>query len=389
MRLAFPTISARELGARSGTRVIDLRSPGEFAEDHVPGAVNVPLFDDAQRALVGTLYVRTSPDAAFRAAREIVRAHVGELVAGISAATGWRPAAADLEQRVDALTSDGIERMSSELLGAEQTAPPANPVVFHCWRGGLRSRSVLNLVRELGLADATLLEHGYKGYRADVVRRLEAFEPPPAFVLRGLTGVGKTLVLREIEKLAPELVVDLEALAGHRSSLLGMVGLAPCTQKAFDTRIAARLSAPIGRALIVEGESRKVGDVTIPPRVWHAMESGTNVELVASVERRVAVLSEDYLAEPRAREELRRQLPLVEARMPRKHVGPGLVALLDAQRTDELVRILLEHYYDPLYRHSEKKKVYAARVDASDPRAAARACVGLVADRLALRPERT
>jgi tRNA 2-selenouridine synthase len=351
MRLAFPTISARELCARPDARVIDLRSPGEFAEDHVPGAVNVPLFDDVQRALVGTLYVRNSPDEAFRAAREIVRAHIGELVSRISAATGWHPAAADLEGRVDALTADGIERVSSFLMGAESKAPPANPVVFHCWRGGLRSRSVLHFVRELGLGEATLLDGGYKGYRAEVVRQ----------------------------------VVDLEALAGHRSSLLGMVGLAPCTQKTFESRLAARMRQPIGAALIVEGESRKVGDVTIPPRLWAAMESATNVELVAGVERRVVVLSEDYLAEPRALEELRRQLPLVEARMPKKHVGPGLVALLDAGRTDELVRLLLEHYYDPLYRHSEKKKTYAARIDATDPRAAAQACLRFVAGREALR----
>lgn len=375
MRLSFPTVSARELLARPPRVVIDLRSPAEYAEDHVPGAVNAPLFDDVQRALVGTLYARSSPEEAFAAAREIVRERIRALTAAIADATCWRPRADDLEARVDALTGGGFERTSSFLVGAAGAPPPQDPIVFHCWRGGLRSRSVLHFVRELGLESATLLEGGYKEYRAEVMRQLAGFEAPPTFVLRGLTGVGKTLVLREIEKLAPELVIDLEALAGHRSSLLGMVGLEPCSQKAFESRIAARLRRPLGPVLIVEGESRKVGDAIVPPRLWQAMDAGMNVELAAGVERRVEVLSSDYLATPGARAELRRQLPLVEARMPRKHVGIGLAALLDAGRTDELVRLLLEHYYDPLYRHSEKGRVYAERIDATDPRAAAARCI--------------
>jgi tRNA 2-selenouridine synthase len=236
----------------------------------------------------------------------------------------------------------------------------------------LRSRSVLHFVRELGCERATLLDGGYRAYRAEVARQLAAYEPPRAFALRGLTGVGKTLVLRAVARLRPDVVVDLEGLAGHRSSLLGMVGLEPCSQKAFETRVAARLRQPIGPFLVLEGESRKVGDAIVPPKLWSALENATNFELTAPVERRVAVLAQDYLASPRALDELRRQLPLVEARMPRKHVGPGLVPLLEAGRVDELVRLLLEHYYDPLYRHSEKGKTYAACIDASDPESAAR-----------------
>ncbi|MBL8860884.1 MAG: tRNA 2-selenouridine(34) synthase MnmH [Planctomycetes bacterium] len=375
MRLTFPTLSASELCSRPPRAVIDLRSPAEFAEDHVPGAVNVPLFDDVQRALVGTLYARSSPEDAFQAARDIVRGRIGMLVAGIAAATGWTPRAEDFEARVDALTGGGFERTSSFLVGAEASPAPAAPVVFHCWRGGLRSRSVLHFVRELGFTEATLLAGGYKAYRAEVARHLAGFQPPPAFVLRGLTGVGKTLVLREIERRVPELVIDLEALAGHRSSLLGMVGLEPCSQKEFETRLAERLRRPLGPFLVLEGESRKVGDAIVPPALWRALDEGESLELVAGVERRVEVLAADYLASARARDDLRRQLPLVEARMPRKHVGAGLVTLLDAGRTDELVRLLLEHYYDPLYRHSEKGRSYAERFDATDPRAAAEACL--------------
>lgn len=371
MQISFPTVDARTLLDTRPRHVVDLRSPGEFAEDHVPGAVNVPLFDDVQRALVGTLYVQSSPEAAFGAAREIVRERIRELIARISTVTGWTPNADDFEARADAMTGAGFESTSSFLVGAAESPAPERAVVFHCWRGGLRSRSVLHFVRELGFADATLLVGGYKAYRGEVVRRLAAFEPPPTIVLRGLTGVGKTLVLREIEKFAPELVLDLEALAGHRGSLLGMVGLDPCTQRTFDSRIAERLRRPLGSRLFVEGESRKVGDVIVPPKLWHAMEAGIGIELTAPIERRIEVLEADYLAHASSLGALRRQLPLVEQRMPRKHVGPGLVALLDAGRTNELVRLLLEHYYDPLYRHSQKGKRTSASIDATDPRYAA------------------
>lgn len=375
MRIDFPTITARELAERPDLVVVDLRSPGEHAADRVPGAINVPLFDDVQRALVGTLYAQDSPHSAFAAAREIARARIGDLVGAISAVTAWSPNATDLVARVDALTEGGFERTSSFLVEATASAPPARPIVFHCWRGGMRSRSVLHFVRELGLRDATLLDGGYKSWRAEVARRVAAFVAPPPIALRGLTGVGKTLVLREIERIAPELVLDLEDLARHRGSLLGRVGLEPRTQKAFESAFVERLRRPLGPVMIVEGEARKVGDVIVPPNLWRAIDGAVNVELVAGTERRVDVLVADYLASERSRAELRVQLPLVEARLSKKHVGPGLVALLDAGRVDELVRLLLEHHYDPSYRHAEKGKSYATRIDATDPVAAARACV--------------
>jgi tRNA 2-selenouridine synthase len=374
-RTRFPVLGPGELLERPPRAVIDLRSPAEFAEDHLPGAVNVPLFDDVQRALIGTLFVRESPERAFEEARAIVRQGVRALVAGISAATGWRPAADDLEQRVDALTSGGYAGLAGRLLAAETSPAPERAVVLHCWRGGLRSRSVLHLVRELGLREATLLAGGYKAWRAEVQRQLAEAALPRFHVLRGLTGVGKTLVLREIERAQPGSTLDLEALAGHRSSLLGMVGLAPCSQKMFESRLFARLCRGFPAIAFVEGESRKVGDVVLPARLWAGMQAGENVLLTASVERRVAVLEEDYLATPESRAELALQLPRVEARMPKKHVAGGLVPLLEAGRVDELVRLLLEHYYDPLYRHSEKGRSYAVTIDASDPARAARACL--------------
>jgi len=374
----IPTVSARQLLDAPGARVIDLRSPAEFAEDHVPGAHNAPLFDDVERALVGTLYRRESPASAFAEARRIAAGRIGGLVAEIGRLAGWAVAADDLAERVRARTEGGVDALESELVGVPREAWPDGAVVLHCWRGGLRSRSVVAFLRELGLDRAVGLEGGYKAYRREVLAELARVELPRCVVLRGLTGVGKTLVLRELERQRPGWTVDLEALAGHRSSILGMVGLAPRTQKAFDSALAARLREVRGPCVVFEGESRKVGDVIQPARVWTALQAGANVRLVAPVERRVRVLLEDYLAAERNRAELRRQLPFIEARLGPVQWRGELVRRLDQHREEELVRILLERYYDPLYAHSEEGKRYALEVDASDPARAASAVAAWV-----------
>ena len=386
---AVPFSSIAALRA-AGARVIDLRSPAEFADDHVPGAFNVPLFDNQERALVGLLYKQFSPDTAFNEGREVVARKVGGLVAALAVAADWTPDPEgsdgalredELRARVLAMTERGIGQLDVELTAVPADPLPERPVALHCWRGGLRSRSVLALVRALGLTRAVGVEGGYRGWRACVMHDLAAWPGvPTTIVLRGLTGVGKTLVLREIERLRPGATLDLEQLAGHRSSLLGMVGLKPVSQKYFETLLRERLAQGFpGGFMIVEGESRKVGDVVIPARVWAAMEGATNVWLTAEVPRRVAVLIEDYLAQPEALPVLERQLEVVAGRLSRRL---DLVGMFRRGEVRELVELLLARYYDPLYGHSERGRGYAAEIDASDPTAAAARVLEL-ADRLA------
>lgn len=361
--------------------LVDLRAPVEFAEDHAPGAVNVPLFEDDTRAYVGLLYRQFGPEAAFQEGRAAVVEGVEALVASILTAVGRPPVAEDLRARVMELTSEGMARMEGALELTPAGEVPADAVVFSCARGGLRSRSVVALMRSIGLDAAVGLEGGYRAYRRDVMERLAGWSPPPMVVsLRGLTGVGKTLVLRAVEALRPGWTLDLEGLAGHRSSLLGMVGLEPVSQKAFESGLAERLADgfPAG-VMVVEGESRKVGDAIIPATVWDAMGSATNLEITASVGRRVTVLSEDYLADPTALPVLRRQLDAVAARMPG---SPDLAGMLDRGEIAPLVELLLEQYYDPLYRRSEGGKVYASEVSAECAEAAAAEVVGWIEERL-------
>ncbi len=377
--LPVPMASAVAVLEHRPRHLIDLRSPAEYAEDHLPGALNVPLFDDLERALIGTLYVRHSPQAAFEQGRALTRAKIVPFTARIAAACGWEPGAQDLEERVERLTAGGIAYLERELQ-PEPVVP--GPVVLYCWRGGLRSRSVVAFLRGLGYAEAQGLEGGYRAYRQWVRQRLEAWRTPASFVLRGLTGVGKTLVLRALAELRPDWVLDIEGLAGHRSSILGMVGLEPASQKLFESRLVARVARGFGSACVVEGESRKVGDVILPVGVWRAIDEGVALELHADPARRVRVLLDDYLATAHSRAELARQLPFIEARLGPRWQGE-LVALLAAGREAELVELLLARYYDPLYTHSERGRDYAARFDSSDPRATASELVRWIERRLA------
>jgi tRNA 2-selenouridine synthase len=265
-----------------------------------------------------------------------------------------------------------------------EAALPGRPIVLHCWRGGLRSRSVVWLLRSVGLERAVALHGGYRAFRAEAVRAIEAWKAPHAFVLRGLTGVGKTLVLRELERIRPGWTIDLEALAAHRSSLLGGVGLEPVSQKRFESRLFERLRALGAPRVVFEGESRKVGDVILPGTIWRALCGGVDLELHAGIERRIAVLKQDYLAAPGSVEELARILPSIEGRMQRAAGEPALAQLLREGRVDELVALLLEHYYDPLYRHSQQGRDYAARFDTSDPARAARELAAWIEARAAL-----
>lgn len=368
--LLTPTLGADAFIACPPARVVDLRAPSEYEFDHWPGAVNIPLFDDPQRVVVGTLYRRVSPQAAFDAGRAAVEQQLSSFVEGLAAQLSARRPTADLRRALVELTSGGIERLQRELAPAPVRASDVE-LVLYCQRGGLRSRATAALLQRVGLGPVAIVDGGYKAWRRRLIERIAAWSAPRTFVLRGLTGVGKTLVLRELERLRPGSTLDLEELARHRSSVLGMVGLSPTTQKHFETRLALRLEQLHGDALVVEGESRKVGDVILPASVWRALEAGANVELTVPLERRVEVLLSDYLAHPRSREQLEPQLVFLQARLERGGWRGSLIELLRAGREGELVELLLERYYDPLYRHSELGRRSSVRLDASDPAGAA------------------
>jgi tRNA 2-selenouridine synthase len=371
-QLELPSIEIEEALACADARIVDLRSPAEFAGDHLPSAVNHPLFGDAERELIGTLYKQVSPEAAYERATVLVKEGVGSLLEELSVTAGRERPQSGVEELLRALTGEGFGSMTREINVSRASVLPARPLIVHCWRAGLRSQSVAALLQGLGWGEVLILEGGYKSYRRHVIESLEEAELPISFVLRGLTGVGKTLVLRELERIRPGWALDLELHAKHRSSILGMVGLEPVSQRSFEGDLATRLRCGFPADLVVfEGESRKVGDRVVPERIWDSLVAGQNIKLTTSTERRVEVLAQDYLSAPNATEQLLKQLPFIEERLGPKKWKGVLTDLLLADRISELVEALLEHYYDPLYLHSEKGREHSMELDSTDPTACA------------------
>ena len=310
--------SLAQILAHDYNAVIDVRSPAEFAEDHVPGAINLPVLDNDERAEVGTMYKQVSP---FRARK-------------IGAALVFRNAARHVEETL--ADHEGGWR----------------PLVY-CWRGGQRSGSFAWMLREIGWR-ADVIEGGYRTFRRLVVRVLYDEPLPHSLVkLAGYTGTAKTELLHRLDGLGIQ-VLDLEALARHRGSLLGAWDAAQPSQKAFEGALAAALARlDPSRPVVVEAESSKIGRVTLPPSLWRAMTEAQTVEVSAPLEARAEYLSHAYadiLADgPQLKEKLS---PLLRVR------GRALLekwnALIDAGDKGALCAALAEDHYDPSYRRSAK-----------------------------------
>ena len=240
--------------------VLDVRSPSEFAEDHVPGAVSVPVLSDEERARVGTIYKQES---AFKARR-------------IGAALVARNAARHIETHL--ATRDGGYR----------------PLVY-CWRGGQRSNSFAIILRQVGWRAETV-EGGYKAYRGLVVNALYRQDfPAPIVLIAGVTGVAKTALLQRLPAHGIQ-TLDLEGLANHRGSLFGGMGAQP-SQKAFETKLARAVEAlDPSRPVAVEAESSKVGERALPPPLWKAMRAAPAVEVTAPIHARAAFTARTYAA---------------------------------------------------------------------------------------------
>jgi tRNA 2-selenouridine synthase len=329
--------------------VIDVRSPSEYALDHIPGAVNCPVLDDDERARIGTLYKQVSPfDAkklgAALVSRNIAR-HIEEHFAG--RAREWKP-------------------------------------LVYCWRGGKRSGALAHVLREIGWHAATL-EGGYKAYRRDIVTQLEALPGRFEFVVVcGATGSGKSRLLEALTARGAQ-VLDLESLACHRGSVLGdMPGAPQPAQKMFDSLVWNTLRHfDASRPVIVEAESRKIGRLQLTDALLERMRQGRCLRIEAPVAERVRFLIEEYrhfLEDPAA---LKEKLSCL-AGLYGKQVIDRWIAQVDARRWEEMVADLLVNHYDPAYRRStlaNYRKFDAGtevRLDSLTPEAIGRAAEDLL-----------
>ncbi len=300
--------------------LIDARSEAEFAEDHLPGAVNWPTLDNVQRQSIGTLYKQVN---AFEAKKR-------------GAAIAARNIAAHIEREVLAKPKDW------------------KPLAY-CWRGGKRSGALALILDQIGFR-VTLLEGGYKAFRAAVVDDIGRLVAQLKWrVICGTTGSGKTRLLAALAAQGAQ-VLDLEALASHRSSVLGAIpGVAQPSQKHFDTLVwtALRQFDP-SHCVFIESESKKVGNVSVPPSLIETMRASACLHLVLPEAERVALLMEDYDFFVRDVEHFCDRLQVLSA-LRGKATVQRWQAKVRGGSVAAVVEELLVQHYDPVYRQSMQR----------------------------------
>jgi tRNA 2-selenouridine synthase len=301
---------------REFDEIVDVRSPSEYAEDHIPGAINCPVLDDAERARVGTLY-QQSPFEAKKIGAALIARNIAHHLETVwrDKPKSWRP-------------------------------------LIYCWRGGQRSGAMSHILRQIGFA-ADRLVGGYKNYRQHVREQLLVLPEKFSFrVICGMTGSGKSRLLTALQQAGAQ-VLDLETLARHRGSVLGDMPNAPQpAQKGFDSQLVSRLqSFDPALPVYVESESKKIGTIRVPDTLIHAMWNSPCIRLESPVAVRVALLREDYahfLHDPAL---LWQQIDRLQG-MYSNELLAHWHALCEAQAWDEFIAELLERHYDPAYSKS-------------------------------------
>ena len=253
-------ITVEELQTIKNSLIIDIRSPIEFKDGSIPEAINIPLFTDEEREVIGTIYKQEGPAAAKWRAMEFVSPKIPSLL-----------------QQIKAAISDGEK------------------LVVHCWRGGMRSKAVVTFLEFAGIY-AMRLEGGYKAYRQYILKQIPSMFPEKAIVLHGLTGVGKTVVLKQLSSLGYPML-DLEEMAAHRGSIFGTIGLGEGNnQKIFDSLLYKGLKEIQGSAyFVMEAESKRIGKAVQPEELMEKKMKGINIYIHTPIEQRVKQLVNEYV----------------------------------------------------------------------------------------------
>lgn len=311
--------SLADLKRLAFNEIIDVRSPAEFAEDHLPNAVNLPVLSNAERHEVGTIYVQESK---FRA-RKIGAALVAKN------------------------TSRHLQTHLADKDGGYC------PLVY-CWRGGQRSGSFATILAAVGWRVDTL-DGGYRTYRRLVVDTVyHRLFPAKIVILDGNTGTAKTELLELLGKAGLQ-VIDLESMANHRGSLFGTLSKSQPSQKAFDGRLAQEVIAlNPDRPVVIEAESSKIGTVIIPPSLWKAMRTAPRIEITAGLEERARYLIHRYAD---LLDDVDSLCATIE-RLQRFHgtaVIEEWVGLAKSSQFEDLARDLMARHYDPCYARQRAK----------------------------------
>lgn len=306
--------------AETYSEIIDVRSPSEFAEDHMPEAINLPVLDDAERAEVGTIYKQVCPFTARKIGAALVAKNISQ----------------HLIEHFDSKQKD------------------YRPLVY-CWRGGQRSNSMALVLAQIGW-HVTVLQGGYKTYRTYVRDQLQQLPEQFTYkLLCGLTGSGKTFILRQLPRRGAQ-VLDLEGLANHRGSLLGEEWEgkpAPQpSQKYFESLLLQQLqSFEPSKPVWVESESNKIGRVYLPQFLWQKMKEASRVEIQLPLSSRVQFLLQEYphlVTHPNV---LKAKLEQLRSRYGREKLNQWY-QLIHAGQWETFVQDVLQSHYDPTYTQS-------------------------------------
>lgn len=298
---------------------VDVRAPIEYNEDHIPGAINLPIFNDEERKEVGTLYKMAGREDAIKRGTEIGGRRISDIVNSLT------------------LNSD-------------------RKIIIYCARGGMRSGAVASLISSLGM-ETYRIKDGYKAFRKFVMESLTSQKIKPGiFVLQGLTGAGKTEILKTLPN-----SVDLEGMAGHRSSLFGGIGLKQNTQKHFETLLWYRLEQLEDEPYVIfEGESRKVGNLHIPENIFRQMREASSIYIDTPIERRIEIIKKEYTGFNED-EKILSTVSSLRSKLGSKKTD-ALTEFFNKGDINEFIRLLLLDYYDLLYRHTLDKIEYLAMI---------------------------
>jgi tRNA 2-selenouridine synthase len=329
--------------------IIDARAPLEYAQDHLPGAINLPVLSDDERAQVGTIYKRVSPFDARKLGGAMVAANVARHIAGPLAGFGggWRP-------------------------------------LVYCWRGGQRSGAFATILAQIGWRVGRI-EGGYKAWRALVVERLAAPPRAPVVVLDGNTGSAKTLILTRLAARGHQ-VIDLEALANHRGSLFGAMPGGQPSQKLFESRLAMALETlDPTRPLLVEAESTRIGALNLPQGLWHAMIAAPRIRLDVPAKARAAHTASAYADAGDDPQALAAIIDSLRPLHPAERIAEWQRLAL-ARDWPTLSLALLRDHYDPRYerhraRHDDGRAAVVTLPSLSDLEAAASAVEAAIAQK--------
>ncbi|ASS65540.1 MULTISPECIES: tRNA 2-selenouridine(34) synthase MnmH [unclassified Paenibacillus] len=314
----FQDLTVQELRAKrdSGELVIiDVRSPSEYEESTIPGSINIPFFDDRERAEIGTLYKQVSVQDAKKRGLEIISAKLPAFI-------------------------------------AQFAAIPQKKALF-CWRGGMRSRTTATLLSLMDI-HAYRLSGGFREYRRWVVETLAEFSfDQRAYVIHGNTGTGKTAILSELERRGYP-VLDLEGMAGHRGSIFGQIGMRAHNQKTFESLLLERLIAlRHSPYVLMEAESRRIGKCVLPEFLMEAKEAGIPIRVELPIGERIRHILEDY----RPEEHKQQCMAAFRVIKPRIHT-PVAAEIEQSILNDDFGRaaeLLLTAYYDPRYEHGSDR----------------------------------